>query len=88
VRRRVVKPSQRIGELAEQKLADIEARTSQENFQRHLGAYRESALLRAVVQYLDDAHQALTTPTAEALADRTVNLNERLKKLEDEGSKP
>lgn len=80
-----MKPSETISKYADELIKDVEVRASPANFIAHRHEYENAAFLRAIVRYLDDAFdQDLTPPSAKALAERTTNLNERLKKLEDE----
>jgi hypothetical protein len=49
-----MKPSERIGDLAKEILADVERRASPANFEVHRHEYANAALSRAIVQYLDE----------------------------------
>jgi len=48
-----MKPSERIAEIAAALLVETERTASPRNFIRYEREYRESAILRAVIQYLD-----------------------------------
>ena len=49
-----MKPSERIHEIAHEFVEQTRKVAGPENFQRHEREYRESALLRAIVQYHDE----------------------------------